>query len=133
MQAQTPEVSGEKATTPAPQAHPLAAINEWALSFNDLWPEDAEEPDGPWILGTRDDSDGVHYPVITIDAWQYDAPGASQKIAQRIRALWRLDLVELVTLLQMAADDYRNQGFVSVADTIDAALAQAGIKPGDSL
>lgn len=58
----------------------------WAGSFHDTWPEDSEYPDGAWVVGAV--SDGEQYPIITVNADQYDAPGDSEKIARAIIALW---------------------------------------------
>ena len=58
----------------------------WAGSFRDAWPEDSEYPDGAWVVGAV--LDGEQYPIITVNADQYDAPGDSEKIARAIIALW---------------------------------------------
>lgn len=57
----------------------------WAGSFRDAWPEDSEYPDDAWVVGAV--SDGEQYPIITVNADQYDAPGDSEKIARAIIAL----------------------------------------------
>lgn len=59
----------------------------WQKSLASAWPEDEEDHAGPWIVGTVDKG-GYRYPVVTIDAAQYDAPGDSKVIAEKLIALW---------------------------------------------
>lgn len=60
---------------------------QWSKSLAHCWPEDSEDRDGDWCIGTIDE-DGNFYEVVKVEASQYDAAGESQKIAEAIVALW---------------------------------------------
>lgn len=60
---------------------------QWSKSLAHCWPEDCEDRDGDWCIGTIDE-DGNFYEVVKVEASQYDAAGESQKIAESIVALW---------------------------------------------
>ena len=64
----------------------VAEAQHWEKSLRDVWPVDADDAEGAWAVGAIDD--GENYPVITVDADQYDAPGDSEKIARALTALW---------------------------------------------
>lgn len=53
----------------------------WSGSFTHTWQSDAPDYGGIWQVGVIDE-DGNQYPVIEVDADQYDAPGDSGKIAR---------------------------------------------------
>ncbi|WP_395504775.1 hypothetical protein [Ectopseudomonas hydrolytica] len=65
----------------------MRSVGHWEKSFAAIWPEDEAEQEGPWVIGTIDEG-GNKYPVVTIDADQYDAPGDSKLIAEKLQALW---------------------------------------------
>lgn len=76
---------------------PISAANDhdlshWAASLKSTWPVEPLDPQGAWMIGSIDDhgdGDQTHYPVITVEADQYDAPGDSEKIAKALSALWQ--------------------------------------------
>lgn len=78
-------------------AAPLAATNDhdlshWSGSLKATWPVEPLDPDGAWMIGSIDDhgdGDQTHWPVVTVEADQYDAPGDSEKIAKALSALWQ--------------------------------------------
>lgn len=65
----------------------MRSVGRWGKSLAAIWPEDEAEQDGPWVIGTIDE-DGNKYPVVSIDADQYDAPGDSKLLAEKLQALW---------------------------------------------
>ncbi|WP_313135634.1 hypothetical protein [Stutzerimonas nitrititolerans] len=65
----------------------LHAVRHWEKSLTAAWPADETHPQDEWVIGAIDE-DGNKYEVITVDAYQYDAPGASEKIARALIALW---------------------------------------------
>lgn len=65
----------------------MAELAHWRTSLIDVWPADADDPEGAWIIGAIG-QDGVKYDVITVEADQYDAPGDSEKIARALITLW---------------------------------------------
>lgn len=65
----------------------VAGLPHWEESLSSAWPAEAEDAQGAWIIGAIDE-EGNKYPVATIEADQYDAPGDSEKIARAIIALW---------------------------------------------
>lgn len=75
----------------------LAATNDhdlshWAASLKCTWPVEPLDPEGARMIGSIDDhgdGDQTHWPVITVEADQYDAPGDSEKIAKALSALWQ--------------------------------------------
>ena len=95
-QARLLEIDALIATGQKPVA-PLAAQNDhdlshWAESLKCTWPVEPLEPEGAWMIGSIDDhgdGDQTHWPVITVEADQYDAPGDSEKIAKALSALWQ--------------------------------------------
>jgi hypothetical protein len=65
----------------------VIAVAGWEKSLVEAWPSDADDVDGAWVVGVIDE-DGSKYPVITVEADQYDAPGDSEKIARALIVLW---------------------------------------------
>lgn len=65
----------------------VAGLPQWEQSLSSAWPADAEDAQGAWVIGVIDEEENK-YPVATIEADQYDAPGDSEKIARAIIALW---------------------------------------------
>lgn len=70
---------------------PAAAVPcipaQWGKSLSHCWPEDADDRDGDWCIGTTDE-DGNRYEVVRVEASLYDAWGESQGIAEAIVNLW---------------------------------------------
>lgn len=67
-------------------------LSHWASSLKCTWPVEPLDPEGAWMIGSIDDhgdGDQTHWPVITVEADQYDAPGDSEKIAKALSALWQ--------------------------------------------
>jgi hypothetical protein len=61
---------------------------QWVKSFTDCWPVEEDDLDGDWAVGNvMRDGDEIYYPVITVEAAQYDAPGESEKIARALVSL----------------------------------------------
>lgn len=90
----------EQLETKLAAAQPAAALDvkaahdlgHWSASLKHTWPVETEEPQGAWMIGSIDDygdGDQTAYPIITVEANQYDAPGDSEKIAKAISALWQ--------------------------------------------
>lgn len=76
-------------TQPAKNDHDLS---HWAESLKSTWPVEPLDPEGAWMIGSIDDhgdGDQTHWPVVTVEADQYDAPGDSEKIAKALSALWQ--------------------------------------------
>lgn len=65
----------------------IAGLAGWEKSLGSAWPSEEDDEQGAWIVGTVDE-DGNSYPVISVEADQYDALGASERIARAIVALW---------------------------------------------
>lgn len=65
----------------------LHAVRHWEKSLTAAWPADETHPQDEWVIGAIDE-DGNKYEVITVNAYQYDAPGDSEKIARALIALW---------------------------------------------
>lgn len=65
----------------------IAGLAGWEKSLGSAWPSEEDDEQGAWIVGTVDE-DGNRYPVITVEADQYDAPGDSERIARATVALW---------------------------------------------
>lgn len=55
-------------------------VKHWGNSVADAWPADPDFNDS-WVAGAIDE-DGNKYPVIEVDADQYDAPGDSERLAR---------------------------------------------------
>lgn len=55
-------------------------VRHWGKSLTDVWPAEPDFTDA-YQAGAIDE-DGNRYPVIDVDAWQYDAPGDSEKLAR---------------------------------------------------
>ncbi|MDZ4337152.1 MAG: hypothetical protein U1A62_26085 [Pseudomonas sp.] len=95
-QARLQEIDALIATAQQPSA-PMSAANDhdlshWASSLKCTWPVEPLDPEGAWMIGSIDDhgdGDQTHWPVITVEADQYDAPGDSEKIAKTLSALWQ--------------------------------------------
>lgn len=66
----------------------FSAVAGWEKSLVSAWPVDKDNPQDSWHVGTIDEEN--EYPVLTVEADQYDAPGESEKIARAIVALWPL-------------------------------------------
>lgn len=67
-----------------------SALMHWSKSLECTRPVEPDDPEGAWFIGSiDDDGDQTFYPVITVEADQYDAPGDSEKIAKTISALWQ--------------------------------------------
>ncbi|GEM_PF-5422649 len=80
----------EDALAKAPERRQVAAVADagnWEKSFGSAWPVDVDEPEGAWVIGTIDEDENK-YPIIMVEADQYDAPGESEKLANAIIALW---------------------------------------------
>ena len=100
----TPWHLAEAASSAANQqpAAPKSAANDydlshWAASLKCTWPVEPLDPEGAWMIGSIDDhgdGDQTHWPVITVEADQYDAPGDSEKIAKALSALWQQAFAE---------------------------------------
>lgn len=56
------------------------SVMHWSSSLTAAWPSDPDFTDA-WTVGTIDE-DGNRYPVIEVDADQYDAPGDSERLAR---------------------------------------------------
>lgn len=55
-------------------------VKHWGSSIADAWPSDPDSND-TWSAGAIDE-DGNKYPVIEVDADQYNAPGDSERLAR---------------------------------------------------
>lgn len=113
----------------------MRSVGHWGKSLAAIWPEDEAEQDGPWVIGTIDE-DGNKYPVVSIDADQYDAPGDSKLLAEKLQALWAAafttpqpgpDVRGLVEALEGVVKRCSRSGYVGVdgqyLKVINAALA----------
>jgi hypothetical protein len=82
------ELSAIKAQDPV-AIHSCDILVNWSASLQCTRPVEINDPEGAWMIGSiDDDGDQCFYPVITVEADQYDAPGHSEKIAKAISALW---------------------------------------------
>jgi hypothetical protein len=91
LQAECQTLSAQQATAPqaAKNDHDLS---HWSESLKSTWPVEPLDPEGAWMIGSIDnhgDGDQTHWPVVTVEADQYDAPGDSEKIAKALSALWQ--------------------------------------------
>lgn len=95
----------------------------WSGSLAHVWPSDPDFNDA-WTVGTIDE-DGNKYPVIEVDADQYDAPGDSERLARFFTAANPaavLSLLDTIEILQAECDALR-EALLEAQATMTSALS----------
>lgn len=77
-------------------------VKHWGNSVADAWPSDPDYND-TWSAGAID-GDGNKYPVLEVDADQYDAPGDSERLARFFTAANPATVLALMDEIDLLRD-----------------------------